>query len=496
MGLQTAGEAAGRSGWSVAGQTGAALAGAMGVGRFVFTPVLPLMEAQAHLTSAQASTLATSNYLGYLVGAVLGIMLPALSRTRLALRVSGVVLVATLAAMPLTRDVAAWAALRGLAGVASAVIFMVAGNMILTELTSGQPHLVGWAYGGVGAGIALSGALVAVVKSIGDWQPAWWSSAALTILLLAAAWFVGAVGPAEKQAAPTADREPAARHSRWFAILAVSYFLEGAGYIVAGTFLVAAISATGPSWLSSSVWIIVGAAAVPSCAAWTLLSRHVSRPTLITGALILQAVGIALPALTGAVPAALAAAVLFGATFIGITTLSLATGRHLHVPRAIAILTAGYGIGQVLGPLVVEPTLHGGYHQALLVGAGLVLVAGVGSALLRIKFPHQGEAHHGHRGTRNADAREMTSVLGRGAVQLGQQGDGRMRRGMRVVAPPDHVHRDGRGVPHRPEDDALAPVLGRGSLGGDPDAAARRDDVEPVVDVPRFPDVRPPGGRP
>ena len=106
----------------------------MGVGRFVFTPVLPLMEAQAHLTSAQASTLATSNYLGYLIGAVLGIMLPALSRARLALRVSGVVLVATLAAMPLTRDVAAWAALRGLAGVASAVIFMVAGNTILTEL--------------------------------------------------------------------------------------------------------------------------------------------------------------------------------------------------------------------------------------------------------------------------------------------------------------------------------------------------------------------------
>src|SRR5580698_10043568 len=116
MGLPTAGPAAGRSGWSVAAQTGAALAGAMGVGRFVFTPVLPLMEAQAHLTSAQASTLATSNYLGYLIGAVLGIMLPALSRARLALRVSGVVLVAALAAMPLTHDVAAWAALRALAG--------------------------------------------------------------------------------------------------------------------------------------------------------------------------------------------------------------------------------------------------------------------------------------------------------------------------------------------------------------------------------------------
>ncbi|HEY5019327.1 MAG TPA: YbfB/YjiJ family MFS transporter [Streptosporangiaceae bacterium] len=415
MGSHSAGTPAARSGWPAAVQTGAALAGAMGVGRFVFTPVLPLMEAQAHLTSAQASTLATSNYLGYLIGAVLGIMLPTLSRARLALRASGVVLVVTLAAMPLTHDVAAWAALRGLAGTASAVIFMVAGNMILTELASRRPHMTGWAYGGVGVGIALSGALVAVVKPIGDWQAAWWSSAALTALLLAAAWFVGVTGPAENPAAPGPAGEASPRHFRWFAILSVSYFLEGAGYIVAGTFLVAAISATGPSWLSSSVWIIVGAAAVPSCAAWTWLSRRVSRPTLITGALLLQAVGIALPALTAAVPAALAAAVLFGATFIGITTLSLATGRHLRVPRAVAILTAGYGIGQVLGPLVVEPTLHGGYHQALLVGAGLVLAAGLGAALLRVRFPHLGQAHHRHRDAGRAEAREMAAVAERAA---------------------------------------------------------------------------------
>jgi hypothetical protein len=229
-------------------------------------------------------------------------------------------------------------------------------------------------------------------------------------VLRAAAWFVGGAGPAERPAPPSRAPAPASPHTRWFAILAVSYFLEGAGYIVAGTFLVAAISATGPSWLSSSVWIIVGAAAVPSCAGWTWLSRRVSRPTLITGALLLQAVGIALPAVTGAVPAALAAAVLFGATFIGITTLSLATGRHLRVPRAVAILTAGYGIGQVLGPLVVEPTLHGGYHQALLVGASLVLAAGIGSALLRVRFPHLGEAHHRDRGTRRARDGEVTAI--------------------------------------------------------------------------------------
>ena len=109
-------------GWSVAAQTGAALAAAMGVGRFVFTPILPMMELHAHLARADASALATANYLGYLIGALVGIAVPRISRRRSALRISGVVLVLTLVAMPLTDDVTVWALIRGVAGVASAIV--------------------------------------------------------------------------------------------------------------------------------------------------------------------------------------------------------------------------------------------------------------------------------------------------------------------------------------------------------------------------------------
>ncbi len=332
-------------GWEAVIQIGVVLAAAMGVGRFVFTPILPLMESQAGLSKHAATLLATGNYLGYLIGAGLGIVIPALARRRSALRASGVVLVLSLLAMPLAHTVAAWLLVRGLAGVASAVIFMVAGNAILSQLASTRPHAVGWAYGGVGAGIAASGALIIIVKAVSDWQVAWYSSAALAALLLAAGWSVGAAG---QQAGSTAGAqlEPARRHHGWFVLLAGSYFLEGTGYIIAGTFLVAAVAADGPGWLGGTVWTIVGLAAIPSCALWTWMSTHVSRPTLITGALLLQAVGVALPALSGSVPAATVSAVLFGATFVGITTLSLATGRHLGVHSAVAILTAGYGSGR------------------------------------------------------------------------------------------------------------------------------------------------------
>jgi hypothetical protein len=45
------------------------LAVAMGIGRFAFTPLLPLMQQDAGVSLLQGSWLATANYVGYLVGA-------------------------------------------------------------------------------------------------------------------------------------------------------------------------------------------------------------------------------------------------------------------------------------------------------------------------------------------------------------------------------------------------------------------------------------------
>ncbi|GAB3913496.1 MFS transporter [Microlunatus endophyticus] len=394
--------------WRVAAQTAAALAAAMGVGRFVFTPILPLMETQSGLTRQGASLLATGNYLGYLLGGILGILVSGLGRARRALRTSGLVLIASLVVMPLTHDVATWVVIRGLAGVASAVMFMVAGHTILTRLASSTPRSVGWAYGGVGAGIAASGILIAVVGAVGDWRAAWWSASVLTAVLVAVGWPIGESGnrPGSRTAVAATRRGHRAR----FALLAGSYFLEGTGYIIAGTFLVAAVSATGPRWLGSSVWIIVGLAVVPSSALWTWLSTRASRPSLIAGALVLQAIGMGLPALSAGPWVAVVAAALFGVTFVGITTLSLATGRHLGIPGAIAILTAGYGIGQVIGPLVVTPLLGNGYRPALLVGSAIVLAGAVAALFLRVGFPHYDQPHHGARLVRNPLVHRLRTV--------------------------------------------------------------------------------------
>ncbi len=86
--------------------------------------------------------------------------------------------------------------------------------------------------------------------------------------------------------------------------------------------------------------------------------------------------------------AALVSAVLFGATFLGVSTLALAAGARLRFPRSVALLTAGYSVGQILGPLLVAPLLHDGYRPALLMAALVVPAAGSAAAVLRIGFPH------------------------------------------------------------------------------------------------------------
>jgi len=376
--------------WSHVARTAAALAAGMGVGRFVYTPILPLMHTQAALSAAEGAHLATANYIGYFVGALTGILIPTLMRSPTLLRTSFVVLTGGLAAMPASHSAALWIALRLLTGVASALIFVIAINSLLSNLRGHPVHLTGWAFGGVGAGIALSGLLVLVVRSYSDWRAAWWASAILAALLAATSWNL------RPDASPKAAAESGIagvngagrRTQRWFRALFASYTLEGIGYIVAGTFLVAAIDHSSPDWAGSSAWVLVGLAAVPSSALWAWLGRRWSSPGLLVAALIIQAVGIALPALIGGLTAALVSAVLFGATFIGVSTLALATGAHLGFPQSVALLTAGYSVGQILGPLVVTPLLHHGYHQALILAAIIVLAAAIAAAVLRIGFPH------------------------------------------------------------------------------------------------------------
>ena len=370
--------------WAHVGRGAAALGAAMGIGRFAYTPILPLMTAQAAVTPQVAGQLATANYVGYLAGALAGTASSRLTRSAIACRASLIVLVATLAAMPFATNTIGWLAMRTIAGFTSAVVFVIAVNSLLDHLGDHSPHLPGWGFGGVGIGIALSGALVLALPTA-EWQTAWWMAAVSAAVLSACAWTMGGTKrPATVSTSAPLQAPPRRRLDRGFAILFACYTLEGIGYIIAGTFLVAAIRQTSSGWLGSGAWLFVGIAAAPSAALWAWLSARWSHPKLLVVALALQAVGIALPAIAGGAPAALVGAVLFGGTFIGVSTMALAAGRRWHFPGAVALLTAGYSAGQIVGPVAVAPLLRHGFQSALIAGSLVAVAAAVAAALVRI----------------------------------------------------------------------------------------------------------------
>ena len=347
----------------------------MGLGRFVYTPILPLMQEQTGMSPSSTAVVATFNYLGYFLGALALAIWPRSARSPMLLRVSLVALVASEVAMVLAVNVPLWSAVRLIAGLASAVVFVYCAGAVAGTAA---------AFCGVGVGIAVSGLLVVGLGEVVGWQALWWVSAVATALFGLFAWRLppggrGTVGR------PDGASPPRPGLAGW--ALGISYFLEGLGYIVLGTFLVAAVAVGGERWEGPAAWVIVGLAAAVSPLIWARLRRYRSAETLLVIALLLQVVSAVLPALVRGPAAAAVSAVLFGGTFIGAVMLSMEAGARIGIPRSAAVLTAGYGIGQIVGPLVVAPMLGDGYDAAFLTAGGVLVAAAVLAAVARWASP-------------------------------------------------------------------------------------------------------------
>src|SRR5271154_3599645 len=102
-----------------------AMAVGIGVGRFVYTPILPPMLAALGLSKSTAGLIASANFAGYLMGA-LGAARAALPGARRAWLLGALLAsTATTAAMGLTTWVPAFLVLRFLGGVASALVLIL-----------------------------------------------------------------------------------------------------------------------------------------------------------------------------------------------------------------------------------------------------------------------------------------------------------------------------------------------------------------------------------
>jgi predicted MFS family arabinose efflux permease len=324
-----------------------AMAAGIGVGRFVYTPILPPMVEALGLSKSQAGLIASANFVGYLAGALLAVMrLPGSRRAWLiaALAVNA----ACLAAMGLVSSLPAFLLLRLAAGVASAFALIFASALVLDRLAAaGRGSLGAVHFAGVGTGIAASAALVATLH---DWRTMWLASAGLALIASLAVLLLVPPDHPGARAKPGAARQPL---PPGFVPLAFAYGLFGFGYIITATFIVAMVRGSPEiAALEPYIWVMFGLSAAPSVALWTGLARRWGIRRTYTVAAIVEALGVAVSALWLTSATVIAASVFVGGTFMGLTALGLIAAREGGGdPRGrIALMTASFSAGQILGP--------------------------------------------------------------------------------------------------------------------------------------------------
>jgi MFS family permease len=366
---------------------GLCMATAMGIGRFAFTPLLPLMQQAQGLALADGAWLATANYLGYLFGAVLDFVWP--PRPGASTR-WGVTLVAlSTLGMAVGTGMPMWLPLRFVAGIASALVMIGIAGWALTQLaTAGRGKLGGLVFGCVGISIALVGGITFVVAAtVGDPRVAWailgLASAAITIVT----WRPLSREPAT-HAATLIDAAPVGREV-W--LLIVCYSVAGFGYIVPATFLPAVARAlVNDPAVFGWIWPAFGiAAAIGTMGVSTFLS-HVAPRTICACGMVVMAVGTLVPVLHMSIAALIVSAVCVGGTFIVVTLAGLQEARRLAEAapaRAVAGMTASFALGQLAGPLLSHAgasALTAMQFPSLVATIGLVISA---SVLLLWKSP-------------------------------------------------------------------------------------------------------------
>jgi len=388
-----------RGAWRAALACMVTLAVAMGLGRFAFTPMLPIMLSEGKLELAGGGLLASLNYLGYFFGAVscAAIGIKASSMVRGGLLATAALLVG----MGLLHSFIGWGVLRAAAGVMSAWVFVFASGWGLRRLAeTNSPMLAGVIYTGPGIGIAMTGLLGGALGRWGS-EAGWIGLGLLAVVLIAVIWRVfddgervgGMAGGAAASPAAATGGALGSASARSDAIWLVAlYGLAGFGYIITATFLpvIARQALPGSPW-PDFFWPLFGAAIIPGALIGARAPVHWDNRLLLAAAYALQALGVlfsvALPTIAGFAIGSL----LLGMPFTAITLFAMREARRLRGNAAAGLIgyaTASYGVGQIIGPLFAAPLAQrtGSFQLPLLVAAAALALGAVLFAVVWSKY--------------------------------------------------------------------------------------------------------------
>ncbi|MDX6916311.1 MFS transporter [Pectobacterium carotovorum] len=357
------------------------LALGMGLGRFLYTPMLPVMLEEGRFTFNQLSYIASANYAGYLFGSLFFSFSRRASTSQpMFLLFSAAAATAVLLfAMALTTSTTLAMLIRFLAGIASAAMMIFGSLTILhhTQHHSRQTHVIASLYAGVGVGIVLGNEYIIIGRHYAlTAELLWWGAALLSALLLFALLILS---PPKSSVVPqpltNTDESPQLSWRR----LALLYGLAGFGYIIIATYLPLMVTALDMPRLSLHLWSLVGLAIIPGCFFWLWAANCWGTLPCLTANLIIQGVCVLLTLLSHSPTALILSCVGFGATFMGTTSLVMPLAKRLRAPHGINLLglvTLTYGIGQILGPLLTSAlTNTNAIAPAILCSAAALFIA-------------------------------------------------------------------------------------------------------------------------
>ncbi len=322
----------------------------IGLARFAFGLLLPAMRDDLQWSYFDGGLATTFNAAGYLAGAIFGAAAARRFGDRAMIVWGCAGMAASLFATALSSAFVPILIFRFGAGLFGGLSF-VAGGTLATQLSKTTvPSALVWFPGGAGLAILISALGLPPVESIfGGWKPGWIALGAVS----AAATVILAITVPERRSDHVAQTAKIVDKIRG---LEVSYALFGLGYISYATFVVAFVKDGGADVSPVVFWAILGAATVVGSFVWPTLFARYTPGAVYPFTLAMCAAGVALIIVNRSALAAGLSATLFGASALAVVGGVSAAARDRVRPESwggvIGRLTATFGVGQMLGPLL------------------------------------------------------------------------------------------------------------------------------------------------
>ncbi|MBE0445671.1 YbfB/YjiJ family MFS transporter [Psychrobacter sp. FME5] len=399
------------------------LAVVMGFGRFLFTATLPDIMTQLSLSTTIAGWMASINYIGYFIGALIAMFVPQRLTWRMLLLWTVVSVVTTMLLVVPNMSLNLWYVIRLLSGIASGVAMILSSSLVVQSFSHERRSVLSALhYAGIGVGISASAVLTWWLLTLGyHFDVIWLVAGVISLPLL---WLLYAIRPQsstspESQASTLSSStlqppklqpshskpaelnhsnqrisvqqtyfnfkrslyEAASGHTKAIVLLSASYMLAGFGYITSATFLpvMATQRLTTQSYAGLLIWLIVGIFAMLSNPIWGALAKRIGEVKTLMGLTILQAFGMFLPIWFEGAVGLYGNAVILGLTFVGMVSMTLTLIKNINPAYSnllIGLATLAYALGQFLGPLVTVALAgkNDNFNAGLLVAAtGLII---------------------------------------------------------------------------------------------------------------------------